>query len=322
MLRNQKGDALTLAMGAAVFVGISVMVTIAVLSNMNAKVHRSRMVNDVEGVLLYINQILNNRDLCAYALRQGAGANEGQAIIFPDYFSAPPAAPPVPKTDVPIPRIYLTNAVAANVNPGNPIYCAGVADGNGDGIPDPDPSPDCDAANARLHNMVIRGMTFRFRNDINGNQLMARYRGATDRYHKLTGELEVDIDFNEKMVLGGDLKKRGFPLQIIVDRTGDPLAVPPIPARSIAACYTRESPALICSQLGGTFNQVEGVCDSMFGLCGVEPNRPSVCQSFPENTCVAASGLKWTTVYFPSTVEPGMRMQCNCMKVCTWTGVP
>lgn len=305
MFKNQKGDALTLAMGAAVFVGISVMVTIAVLSNLNAKVNRSRMVNDVEGIILYLNQILNNRDVCAHAFRTEAGV----AIQMPDVWSAAIPAPVVgvPKTQVPIPRIYLTNPVAPAAVPASPpIYCRGLADGG-----DADTIPDSNPACPPLNNMVIRDMRFEFENDTNNNKRIY-YKGNTSRYYLLTGQIEIDVDFADSMVLGGDLKARKFPLQVVVDVTGGG----GIPPRTIDLCYTRESPALICAQLGGSLNPITGTCENMFGLCGVPPNRPATCETIPGATC-NPPGLQWTNIYYASTLRPGMQLACNCMTVCT-----
>lgn len=316
MLSNQKGDALTLAMGAAVFVGVSVMVVIAILGNMDAQVKRTRMVNDVESLVLYANQVLNNRDLCTYAMRQ----HNGQAVLIRDPGNPgvviPAAAPPmVPKTRIQIPRLYLVDGDPAappyNVAPaGNPVLCSSTANGpNGVALPNADPN--C----PRFPNVILRNMQFEFHNDTN-NHRPFQYRNQNNRYYLLSGDFEMEFDFPQQAVLGGDFKTRKFPLTILYDRLGDGVNPPGL----IEMCYTRESPVLLCTQLGGSLDPLTGTCRQMFGHCEQGANRPTVCSGFPNNMCNAAFGLGWTTVYYMATVLPQMQVSCQCMNVCTYVG--
>lgn len=316
MLSNQKGDALTLAMGAAVFVGVSVMVVIAILGNMDAQVKRTRMVNDVESLVLSANQVLNNRDLCTYAMRQ----NNGLAVLIhnpasPGNVIPAPVPPMVAKTRIAIPRLYLVDGFPAappyNVAPAsNPILCASTGTGpNGVALPNPD------AACPRWPNVIVRNMQFEFHNDTN-NHRPFQYRGTNNRYYLVSGDFEMEFDFPPQTVLGGDFKTRKFPLSILYDRLGDGVNPPGL----IEMCYTRESPALLCTQLGGSLDPLTGMCQRMFGHCEQEGNRPTVCGGFPGNQCNAAFGLGWTTIYYMATVLPQMQVSCQCMNICTYTG--
>lgn len=301
MLRNQKGDALTLAMGAAVFVGISVMVTIAIMSNLNSKMQRARVVNDVEGVMLYINQILSNRDMCAFALRQGPGdPNPGQAYEIPlglaptiwPGWPGPivvPTAAAVARTVLPIGRIYLTSPIAATSIPTSPpVYEQGQAIATVPGI-------------------TIREMRFEFNNELRFNSVAEHNGDRSGRYRRITGQLEVDVDFGQGAVMGGELRPRNFPLQIVFDTT----------TRRIATCYTRESPVQICSQLGGTINVASGTCESMFGgMCGVPPNDPP-CRPLDLNVVCDPPDLRVINLYYATTIHKGMQLHCECSQICT-----
>lgn len=292
MIRNQKGDALTLALGASVFVAISIMVIIAVLSNMDSKVQRARMVNEVENTTLYMQQILNNRDLCPYALRNASGTAVNIPVTPPDDSNK----------SVAISRLYVTQPLSDSaVPPEPPQYCLTG-----------------DAACTPIPNMTIRKMSFDYVNSAENNKFII-FRGTTDRYALLSGTMNIDIDFTGSGVLGGDLRTRNFPFQALVDTQADAAAVPPTPAGHIVLCYTRQSLALICIELGGTMDPVSGTCKSMFGKCGVAPNLPpaSACTSLPVGNCSAALGLKWTTIYYASTIKSGLQMDCNCLRVCT-----
>lgn len=314
MLKNQRGDALTLAMGAALFVGVSIMVVVAILGNMDAQVKRSRMVNDVEATVLYLNQILNNRDLCTYAMRQ----HNGQAVLIrnpgnPAANLPNPAPPVVPRLRLPIPRVYLSDPVAYNAIPAAPpIFCSSLGDANGDGVADANP-----ACTATQPNVIVRSMRFAFFNDTNNHKPMM-YKGSSSRYWLLSGNFEIDFDFPQQSVLGGDLNVRKFPFSVLYDRDGGGGNI----NGQVEMCYTKESPALICAQLGGSLNVDSGVCEQMFGHCENPPFRPAVCGGIPGGRCLSGSGLVWTTIYYAATVMPGMQMQCNCMTFCTFPTGP
>lgn len=305
MIRNQKGDALTLAMGAAVFIGISIMVVIAILGNMDSQVKKARLVNDVEATVLYINQILNNKDLCTYALRTAAGT----AVLFNGLPA--PAPPIVPRTTIPIPRIYMTNALGVGaVPPANHLAaCLGLPDADGDGAVENNPA--CPTPN----HVAIRSINFEFRNDLNNHKAIY-YKGSSTRYWLLSGELAIDFDFPRQIVVGGDLKTKRFPFNVLYDSVGDvPNGIAP---GQVEMCYTKESPSLLCTQLGGSLNPLTGVCEQMFGECGVPPNRPTNCGVLGAGyNCATTAGLVWTVVYYAATVMPGMQMACTCMSVCS-----
>lgn len=185
MRLNQRGDALTLAMAAAVFVGVSVMVMTTVISNIGAKGRRIRVVNETEGTALAINQLLNNRDMCANALRMRDGSRAAFPAVVPPNNAA---------LTFPIDGIWVSGG------PANFIYCN-------------------DSAPAMCNQnplVPIKEIRF-FMTNSTGNNLVTNYLGdQTGRYRMQVGQLRIQFGSN---VLGGVLAPKNFPLNVVVDTT-------------------------------------------------------------------------------------------------------
>jgi len=276
-------------LGAAAFIGLSILVMSTVMMNMRAKGRRARVMNETDSMVLAINQLVANRDLCVTAFRTGAGG-------FPVIQVNPPAPNGLVFT-VPIARVYLGSGATQTLQ-----ACA---------EPDPATSPaECRAIRNPI--VYVRGIQFTMLNDAASNRTFTWNGDASGRYRQLSGQIRVGSGvLTGRIPLGGILQPRQFPIQMIVD-TGA--------AGAILSCYSGESPVQLCLQMGGTLDPATGTCTGLLGECSAATQPPIPCAPVnppPAPTACLPPDLQWVNHYYAIGLDRNLKVLCACNVLCT-----
>jgi hypothetical protein len=304
MRLNQRGDALTLAMGAAAFVAVSVMVMVGVVAYIDAKSRRIRLLNEMDGIELSMKQIFSNRDICRNAL---VSAPANNILAFPGV-----PAPNLLTYNFNIPRIRIGTGAGATI-----AHCWDN---------DPIGAGGCD----QNPNAPIESIQFTLFNNANNNRVIEFQGDKTNRYRVYSGQVRVNFRANlgglGTTMFGGAVQPRDFSVQMVVDMADD------TPANGVAdadlvMCYSALSPAQICAQMGGRIDPTDitgGRCIDMLGTCASKPQYvPYDCPASPPGdpiACRAAPGdpqLQWREVWMAEGFDANMQLRCRCSWVCS-----
>lgn len=285
MRLNDRGDALTLAIGAAAFIGVSILVMATVMANVSSKIRRTRAQNEIDSIILSVRQLISNPRLCLTAFR----VNGPPAGIFRP-------TPPWPVDNQPLNPPQAIDRIYLGPFPGGQIlYCR-----------------DGDICTQNSH-VTVRGMVFTMNNTAANHQIVDYGGDSTGRYRQITGLIRISFGARTgTMPFGGLFQAKSVPVQFIVDTLS-------APANQIVMCYATESVNQICAEMGGKFNASTGFCDEIRPEeCGqgllVHPNVP--CPAPPGGSSACPAPLVWTDVYYASGVDENLQVTCMCRKVC------